>query len=52
MRRARRGIGADDVVIEHSADRVALLLHPLQHALGAEQALFFARNAAKSSVAR
>jgi hypothetical protein len=41
VRRARRGISADNVVVEHAAYGVALLLHPRQHVFGSEQALLF-----------
>src|SRR6266446_7291463 len=44
MRRSRGGIIAHDVVIEHAADGVTLLLGPFEQAIAAEQALFFAWN--------
>src|SRR5437879_6455141 len=44
VRRARCGIGADDVIVQHAPDGVALLLGPRQHAFGSEQTLLFARN--------
>ena len=40
-------IGAHDVVIEHAADGVALILQPFDHVLGAHQALLFARDGGK-----
>ncbi len=42
MRGARRRVGADDVIIEHAAYGVALVLQPREHVLRAEQALLFA----------
>src|SRR5579862_7390251 len=47
MRRTGGHVGADDVVIEHAADGVALLLDPLEHVRGAEQALLFAGDRGK-----
>ncbi len=44
MRGSGRGIGAYDVVIEHPADGVALLLGPIEQMIASEQALFFAGN--------
>src|SRR5882762_5303027 len=40
----RRGIVAYDVVIEHAADGVALLLGPFEQTIAAEEALLFAGN--------
>ena len=42
MRAAGSEIGADDVIVEHCADLVAVLLQILEQAGAAEQALFFA----------
>src|SRR5882672_4024812 len=39
-----RGIVADDVIVEHAADGVALLLGPIEQTIAAEEALFFAGN--------
>src|SRR5882672_10176526 len=39
-----RGIVADDVIVEHAADGVALLLGPFEQTIAAEEALFFAGN--------
>ena len=47
MRRAGSGVRTNDVVIEHPANCVALLLHPLEHSRAAEQALLFAGNGGK-----
>src|SRR6267154_4670459 len=44
MRGARRGIVAYDVVVEHAADGVALLLGPIEQTIAAEEALLFAGN--------
>src|SRR5258705_71527 len=44
MRGSRRGIVADDVVIEHAADGVALLLGPFEQTIAAGEALLFAGN--------
>ena len=47
MGAARCGVGADDVIVEHRADGVALLLGPIQQAVRAEQSLLFAGEHAK-----
>ena len=47
VRRARRGVGSHDVVIQETADLVALLLQVGEKASAAEQALFFARDGGK-----
>src|SRR5882762_6174123 len=44
MRGARRGIVAYDVVVEHAANGVALLLGPFEQTIAAEEALLFAGN--------
>src|SRR5882762_774449 len=44
MRGSRRGIVAYDVVVEHAADGVALLLGPFEQTIAAEETLFFAGN--------
>src|SRR5713226_3904479 len=44
MRCSRRGIVAYDVVIEHAADGVALLLGPFEQTIAAEESLLFAGN--------
>src|SRR5712671_734045 len=44
MRGSRRGIVAHDVVVEHAADGVALLLGPIEQTIAAEEALLFAGN--------
>src|SRR5712671_1841850 len=44
MRGSPRGIVADDVVIEHGADGVALLLGPFEQTIAAEETLLFAGN--------
>src|SRR5262245_20681311 len=42
VRRSRSEVGADDVVVEHAPDDVALLSDPLQHVRRTEQTLLFA----------
>ncbi len=42
MRRAGRGVAANDIVVEHSAYRVSLLLHPFKHPGAAQQPLLLA----------
>src|SRR5690348_2446636 len=44
MRRSRRRIGANDVVREHPADRIAFLFQPFQQVRASQQSLFLARN--------
>src|SRR6201995_2658476 len=44
MRRAWAQIVADDVVVEHPADGITLLLQPLDHVRRAEESLLFAGN--------
>src|SRR5258706_240589 len=44
MRGSGRGIVAYDVVVEHAADGVALLLGPIEQTIATEQALLFAGN--------
>ena len=41
MRRAGRRVRAHDVVVQHSAHRVTLLLHPIHQVRAAEQPLLF-----------
>jgi len=47
MRRAGRGVAANNIVVEHSAHRVSLLLHPFEHPGAAQQSLLFARDRRK-----
>src|SRR5256885_9436720 len=47
MRRSRRWISAYDIVVQHAANRVALLLGPLEQPIASEQALLFTRNRGK-----
>src|SRR5258706_9218238 len=44
VRSSRRRIGADNIVIEHPTDGVALLLGPIEQMIASEQALSFAGN--------
>src|SRR5260221_14588434 len=47
MRRAGRGVAANNIVVEHSAHRVSLLIHPFEHPGAAQQSLLFARDRRK-----
>jgi hypothetical protein len=49
MRSSRRPIGAHDVVIEHSAHCVSLLLQPFQKVRAPQKALFLARYGSKQN---
>src|SRR5215831_18299036 len=42
MRGTGSEVSADDVVVQHAANSVALLLDPFEHVCGAEQTLLFA----------
>ena len=42
MRCTSRGIGAHDIVVQHSANGITLLFGPLQKVRAPEQPLFFA----------
>ena len=49
MRSTWRGICSNNVVIQHSADGIALLLHPLEQMRAAQQSLLFSGNRSKQN---